>query len=200
MPLLQWLDHLDKILLLMIQNDSDHAILDKIMPVLRDAYTWIPLYAFILYYAWRRSGKNCWSFIVLSLLTFAITDSLTAQVLKPWFGRLRPCHDPDLTNLVREVIDCGGLYSMPSSHAANHFGLAAFWYFSVKEINGARWKWLWIWAAAVCYAQVYVGKHFPSDVLIGGLIGIITGMGMARIFYLWWNRRGAFAKLDISLM
>lgn len=194
MPIPDWLDHFDKMLLLLIQHDSDHAIMDKLMPVLRDPYTWIPLYAIILYVSWRKAGWNCWCFVVLSLLTFAITDSVTTQLLKPWFGRLRPCHDPELTSVIREVIDCGGIYSMPSTHAANHFGLAAFWFFSFKTMDGRKWKWLWFWAAAVCYAQVYVGKHYPSDVLFGGLLGTITGMGISIIYAHWWNRSGVFRK------
>lgn len=200
MSILQWLDHIDKILLLLIQHDSDQAILDKVMPVLRDAYTWIPLYAFVLYYVWRHAGKKCWGFVALSLLTFAIADSLTTQVLKPLFGRLRPCHDLGLSGVIREVIDCGGLYSMPSTHGANHFGLATCWYFAIREMNGKKLKWLWFWAGAVCYAQVYVGKHYPSDILIGALTGCLTGLGTARLYELWWNRWGGGAFRKFKLM
>src|ERR1700749_4932099 len=100
MSLLNWLDHLDKALFVLIQHDSDHAILDWITPVLREPLTWVPLYVFMLYYAFRRGKNKAWAFIILSVLTFAITDSLTAQVLKPLFGRLRPCHDPEMQSLL----------------------------------------------------------------------------------------------------
>jgi membrane-associated phospholipid phosphatase len=189
MSLLNWLDHIDKMLVLLIQHDSDHFLLDMVMPVLRDPYTWIPLYAFMLYYAIRKGRKKVWFFIVLSVLTFAITDSVTTQLLKPLFGRLRPCCDPELHSMVRMIVDCGGIYSMPSSHAANHFGLAAFWYFTILTMTGRKWKWLWVWAAVICYAQIYVGKHYPSDILFGSLFGYITGMGMSRLFDYWWHRQ-----------
>ncbi len=189
MSLLQWIDHVDKVLVLLIQHDSDHSVLDKVMPVLREPYTWIPLYAFMLYYAVRKGGKKAWFFILLSVLTFAITDSVTTQLLKPLFGRLRPCCDPELHSYIRGIIDCGGLYSMPSTHAANHFGLATFWFYTILTMTGKKWKWLWIWAAVICYAQVYVGKHYPSDILVGSLFGYITGMGMSRIFDYWWTRQ-----------
>jgi membrane-associated phospholipid phosphatase len=189
MSLLNWLDHIDKVLVLLIQHDSDHFLFDKVMPVLRDPFTWIPLYAFMLYYAIRKGRKKAWFFIVLSVGTFAITDSVTTQLLKPLFGRLRPCCDPELHSLVRVIVDCGGIYSMPSSHAANHFGLAAFWYFTILTMTGRKWKWLWVWAAVICYAQIYVGKHYPSDILFGSFIGCITGMGMSRLFEYWWNRQ-----------
>ena len=205
MSLLQWLDHLDKTLFVLVQHDSDHSVLDGIMPFFRDPLTWIPLYAFMAFYAFRmgkrntnvgpdgrtaEGGSKAWAFILLSILTFAITDSVTAQVLKPLFGRLRPCHDPEIQPYLRALVDCGGLYSMPSNHAANHFGLAAFWFFSIKRTTGKKWRWLWLWAAVICYAQVYVGKHYPFDVLAGAVFGTITGLGISRLFVYWEHRQG----------
>ena len=188
MTWLSWLDHLDKTLFVLIQHDTDQSVLDKIMPVLREPLTWIPLYAFMLYYSFRQGRARAWPFIILTLLTFAITDTVAAQILKPLFGRLRPCHDPDLQGMIRGIVDCGGLYSMPSNHAANHFGLAAFWFFSIRGINGRKWAWLWVWAAVVCYAQIYVGKHYPFDVLAGAIFGFLTGLGTYRLFVYWEDR------------
>ena len=190
MSLLKWLDHLDKTLSILIQHDSDHFVLDVVMPFFRNPYTWIPLYIFMAWYAFRKGSGWAWPFIILSFLTFAITDSLTAQVLKPLFGRLRPCYDSEMHDWVRSLVDCGGLYSMPSNHAANHFGLAAFWYFSIWGMGGRKWNWLWLWAGIICYAQVYVGKHYPFDMLAGALTGCITGLGMSRLFLYWENRQG----------
>jgi len=189
MPLINWLDHLDKALFMLIQNDSDHSWLDVIMPVLREPLTWIPLYAFMLYYSFRQGSARAWPFIVLTLLMLAITDSVTAQLLKPLFGRLRPCHDPEIQSLLRGLVDCGGLYSMPSNHAANHFGMAAFWFYSIRAMTGKKWHWLWIWAAAVGYAQIYVGKHYPFDILAGAAVGFLTGWGTFRLFIYWENRQ-----------
>lgn len=212
MSLLKWLDHLDKTLFVLISHDSDHSVLDVVLPFLRDPLTWIPLYAFMVYYAFRvgkkranvegrrltgdgaergaERGSWAWAFILLSVLTFAVTDSVTAQLLKPMFARLRPCHDPEIQPYLRALVDCGGLYSMPSNHAANHFGLAAFWFFSIRQTTGKKWRWLWLWAAIICYAQVYVGKHYPFDILAGALFGTLTGLGMFRLFVYWENRQG----------
>ena len=189
MSFFEWLDHIDKVLFTLIQHDSDHAVLDAVAPVLRDPYTWIPFYVFMLYYSLRYAKGQAWTFIVLSLLTFAITDSLTAQIMKPFFGRLRPCHEPDMAQTIRMLVDCGGLYSMPSSHAANHFGLAAFWYFAIRTMGGRKWWGLYVWAAAICYAQIYVGKHYPFDILVGSCTGWLTGYGLSRIFTYLWDRR-----------
>lgn len=192
MTLLKWLDHLDKSLFVLIQHDAGSTLLDKIMPFLREPLTWVPLYAFMLYYALRQGRAKAWPFIILTLVTFATTDMVAAQVLKPWFARLRPCHVPELQGMIRGLVDCGGLYSMPSNHAANHFGLATFWYFSIRKMNGRKWIWLWVWAAAICFAQVYVGKHYPFDVLVGAVLGFLTGLGMFRLFA-YWVRRHIFA-------
>jgi membrane-associated phospholipid phosphatase len=189
MSLLDWLDHLDKALFVLIQQDSDHSVLDKIMPLMREPFTWVPLYAFILFYILFKHRNKAFSFIILSVLTFAITDSLTAQVLKPLFGRLRPCLDPEMQTVVRTLVDCAGRWSMPSNHAANHFGLAAFWFYSLRSITGKKWHWLWFWAGAVCYAQVYVGKHYPLDVFVGAVTGWLTGLGMYRLFVFWEKRQ-----------
>lgn len=173
------------------------------MPIVREPLTWVPLYVFLFYYAFRATRRTAQAdghagaatskalaFIVLSVLTFAITDSITAQILKPAFARLRPCHDPEIQPYLRALVDCGGLYSMPSNHAANHFGLAAFWFFSIRKMTGKKWRWLWVWAAIICYAQVYVGKHYPFDVTVGAIFGTLTGLGMSRLFVLWENRQG----------
>jgi undecaprenyl-diphosphatase len=205
MPLLSWLENWDRILFVLVQHDADSAVLDFIMPVIREPLTWVPLYVFMGVYA-IRAGKRgqslsaaaggvdaihsrAMAFILLSVVTFAITDSLTAQILKPLFERPRPCHDPELQNYLRGLVDCGGLYSMPSNHAANHFALATFWYFSIRAINGRKWSWLWLWAAVICYAQVYVGKHYPADVVIGAIVGTLTGWGMSRLFLYWQQRQ-----------
>lgn len=141
-----------------------------------------------MFFAIRQGAARAWPFVVLTLVTVAFTDSVAAEMLKPLFGRLRPCHDPDVASMVRGLVDCGGLYSMPSNHAANHFGLAAFWYFTIRRMRRRRWVWLWFWAAAICYAQVYVGKHFPSDILVGAIFGLATGWGAYRLFVYWEGR------------
>jgi undecaprenyl-diphosphatase len=212
MALLKWLDHLDRSIFRTIQQGTS-PFLDWLMPWLREPTIWIPLYAFMLYYAFRatrtrgaggraspsdepspQSGRPSGNrlallFILLSIITVALTDSIAAQVLKPLFGRLRPCHDPEMQMLLRNLVGCGGLYSMPSNHAANHFGLAAFWYFAIRSISGRKWLWLWLWAALICYAQVYIGKHYPFDVLVGAIFGTLTGWGMSRLFIFWNFKR-----------
>jgi len=190
MSLLKLLDRLDKALFVAIHNDSDASWLDGFMLVIRNPVTWIPLYAFLLYHSIRKVGVQAWKFILVSVVAFAITDSISASVLKPLFARPRPCHAAELQPFIRNILDCGGLYSFPSSHAANHFGLATFWYWALWLMTGKKWNILWIWAALICYAQVYVGKHYPFDVAGGAALGFITGTLMAKLFEYLWNGKG----------
>ncbi|MDR3717018.1 MAG: phosphatase PAP2 family protein [Puia sp.] len=187
MTLLKWLDRIDKVLFVLIQHDSDHSVWDKVMPLLREPLVWVPLYLFLLYYSIRKAKTRAWLFIGLSILCVAATDSVSASLLKPFFARLRPCYDAELQGYMRSLVDCGGLYSMPSSHAANHVGLATFWYWSLYIITGRKWRWLWVWALAIGYAQVYVGKHYPSDVLAGSLLGYVIGIFFAKLFERGWH-------------
>ena len=185
MSLIEWLDKLDKRMFTLIQGGPDYEWLDIFFLVVRDAFTWIPLYLFILYFVYTRNKNKVWLFVMCSIISFTITDRVSAGLLKPFFERPRPCFDETLQPVIRHLIDCGGMYSLPSSHAANHFGLAAFWLWSISSITGKRWIWLWIWAALIGYAQVYVAKHYPFDILVGALLGLITGAGLYWIMKHW---------------
>ena len=171
MSVLQTLEKLDKILFVFINHDSDSSVLDPIMLLLRNPFTWIPFYIFMAWWSIVKLKKNAWLFILFSLLTVALTDSITAFLLKPFFERLRPCYEPGLMGIVRILDSCGGKFSFPSNHAANHFGLATFWISSIWRMTGRKWYWLWFWAFIICYAQVYVGKHYPGDILGGAVFG-----------------------------
>jgi membrane-associated phospholipid phosphatase len=188
MPLIKWLEKIDKELFIYIQHTVGIPVIDRLMLILRNPYTWIPLYLFILCVALIKGKKRAWIFILLSVLTFALTDSISARLLKPFFERPRPCYDPQIQAMFKTLLDCGGLYSFPSSHASNHFGLAAFWYGSVWTMARKKWYWLWIWALAICYAQVYVGKHYPLDIVGGAILGIVIGLLMSNIFNYYWKR------------
>lgn len=185
MILPEWLDALDKDLFSLINSRWAIPSLDWFMKALRNAITWIPLYAFILFWGIRYGKQNAWKFCLLSILTFAITDYTSASILKPFLGRLRPCHDVALQTTIRTLVPCGGSFSLPSTHATNHFGLATFWFYSVFFISNRKWHWLWIWAFAIGYAQIYVGKHYPFDILLGAILGLIVGFLTALLFRRW---------------
>jgi membrane-associated phospholipid phosphatase len=185
MSWLHLLENLDKIAFLFINHDADHAFFDPVMLFLRNPLSWIPLYVFILWYVFWKLKNKAWPFIILSCLTFLLTDAITSRILKPFFGRLRPCCEPSLNGIVRKLVDCGGIYSFPSNHAANHFGLAAMWFWSLLLMTGKKYYVLWIWAILIGYAQIYVGKHYPFDIIAGGIFGCAIGAMNAKIFQRW---------------
>lgn len=184
-----WLDKTDRELFRFIHAGASSPYLDWFMMAMRNPPIWIPLYAFMLYWIIRRHKQFALPFILLSLVSFAITDFVSASILKPYFTRPRPCYDPELTTILRNLIGCGGRYGLPSSHASNHFGLAAFWFLAVSHISGRKWYWLWIWAILICYAQVYVGKHYPFDIIVGAALGIAAGSAMAWLLRRWTKKK-----------
>ena len=125
MPILQSLDKLDRSLFELINLDGHSAVLDPLMSLLRNPDTWIPLYVFMAFWSVIRLKKITWLFVLCTLIMFAFTDSVTAFALKPFFGRIRPCAEPALAGIVRVLDGCGGKYSFPSNHAANHFALGS---------------------------------------------------------------------------
>lgn len=190
MNLTETLLQFDKDLFTFIHTAFAVPFWDRLMLFIRRAEVWIPLYSGLLYWIITKHRRFAVAFVVCTLLTFAITDFVSASIIKPYLQRLRPCHDPQLAAIIRPIISCGGLYGLPSSHASNHFGLACFWTLSIARITGKRWRWLWWWAAAICIAQVYVGKHFPGDVLAGALFGTLVGYLMYWLFIKWTKKEG----------
>ena len=186
----------DKAVFFTINHAGKISWLNWLMLGLRNQNTWIPLYLFVLYKVYKGNSKILAPFILVSLLTFFITDYTSASIIKPWVGRLRPCHDTSLSSTINVLIDCGGQYGFPSSHAANHFGLAMIWYKVVMFLFNKKWRWVWPWATAVCYAQVYVGKHFPLDTLAGALLGILAGWLVFKLFEFWYNQLKRTAHLQ----
>lgn len=184
MSLIEYLKRLDKIFFILIHNDSDHRVLDYIMLGIRNLLSWIPIYIFMIFFAFKKGGNKAWIFILFSMITIAIAACTTEIFLKPLFSRISPCFDPEVHNYLRSIIECKGKYSFPSSIAANCAALTAFWYWSFSNITGRKWKWLWTWPLLVCYAQIYVGVNFPSDVVAGSILGIVIGTTIAKIFQL----------------
>src|SRR5271156_1063055 len=159
-----------------------NSFLDLVVPFLRNQWFWAPLYLFLLLFIPRRFGKNGWLWCLGFIVTFAVSDQLSAHLLKPIFHRVRPCNNPYLASIIHNIVPCGGGYSFPSSHASNHFSMAVFSALTLSR----QAKWIWpvaiTWAAMVSFAQVYVGVHFPLDVTCGALLGSMVGLLTGKLF------------------
>lgn len=180
----------------------DHALFEKInagwtnpffdwlMPWVRVSLNWAPLYLFLLVFVLVNfKVKGLW-WAVFFLATVALTDMTGTYAIKHVVERIRPCNNPEVLQHIRLLArQCAGGYSFISNHAANHFGMAAFFLISFRHVLG-RWAWIAIgWAALISYAQVYVGMHYPSDVLAGAALGIVMGICTGSLF----NKRFGFA-------
>lgn len=172
----QSLQSFDQSLFVYINRVATHPVLDTLMPFFRESTFWIPLYLFLIVFVFVNFGKNGWAWLLFAFITVLLTDQFSSSIVKNWVMRPRPCNDPVFSSQVRLLLDhCSGGYSFTSSHATNHFGVATFLFITLGRFFG-KWKYLlFIWAALICYAQVYVGVHYPLDVLFGALLGFVIG-------------------------
>jgi undecaprenyl-diphosphatase len=135
--------------------------------------TWIPLYTVLIgCLIWQYKRQSA-VMIGCLVATIVLADQFTSALLKPLVQRLRPCHVVYLQNKIHAVTDCGGQYGFASSHAANSFGLAmALWLLLGRKY--AAVKWFFVWAAVVSYSRIYVGVHYPIDVVVGAMVGMVA--------------------------
>lgn len=176
--ILEW----DARLFELINGHWHHAYVDWLMPWWREKMTWIPLYLLIAAWALIRLKRQGFILLLGLIGTASISDAVSSHVIKPAVHRLRPCNDPAQSTSVRLLTGCGKAYSFTSSHAANHFAVATF--LSLTLVAPFFWARIALisWAASIAYGQVYVGVHYPSDVLAGALLGIIIGNIVAKAY------------------
>ena len=172
--MIEWLDSLDRALLLYL-NGLNNEFLDDLMFRLTDQLYWFPFFAIVLFVMFK---KYRWQGIYLVLgiaLTITFADQFTSRFMKPFFARFRPSHQPELEGLIHIVNGYkGGLYGFASSHAANSFGVSLFMYMMTRD----RISWIWVmfvWAAIFSYTRIYLGVHYPGDILVGALVGMLMG-------------------------
>jgi membrane-associated phospholipid phosphatase len=172
---------IDRQLFRLINMKWHNAYFDAVMPLLRSSMFWIPLYLFLLVFALMNFSKNKWWWITFGVLTVVLTDFVSSDIIKENFFRLRPCRDAELGS--RLIVSyCPQSSSFTSSHATNHFGMATFFFFTLRDYF-PKWRYLfYVWAISIVYSQVYVGVHYPFDILFGAITGFVFGYLSARSF------------------
>jgi membrane-associated phospholipid phosphatase len=173
---------LDRHLFYFINHDLANPFFDLVMPYLRNAKFWIPLYVFIVGFCIWKFKKQGIVIIVLLALSFGFADSTSERIIKPLVKRTRPCRDLVVSRTDIQRIPCGTGYSFPSIHATDHFAMAFFMILLFYK----KWPWIWLWgvlwAGTISFAQVYVGVHFPMDVFCGAIYGAFVGWLFSVIY------------------
>jgi undecaprenyl-diphosphatase len=171
--MIEILKELDRELFLFL-NGLGHPYLDQFMIWMSAKLVWIPLYLLIIFFLIKKFKRQAWIPILLIIAAVGLSDFITSGIMKPFFERLRPCKDPDLTGLVVNIGGCGR-YGFASSHAANTMALAVFLHLIYRNSYTVL---LILWALVVSYSRVYLGVHYPGDILVGMIIGALLSAGL----------------------
>jgi undecaprenyl-diphosphatase len=149
--------------------------LDQIMFYLSNTLTSIPLFIFLIYLLAKTFGKKLWIPLLCIGICIALTDRITSGIMKPGFARLRPTHEPLIAEKVHTVNGYkGGKFGFASGHAANTFGVAMFIFLLLRK-HYRFVGFMFLWSGAVTYTRIYLGVHYPGDIVVGLLIGLLCG-------------------------
>jgi len=174
--MLDFLQSVDMNLIIWIHQYFSNNLFDIFMPFITNKNNWtLPIIGltFILGFFSGKRGKLALTILIISL---SFTDAICAQILKPFFERIRPSH-LNIEN-INLLISKGGKWSMPSNHAANMFSLAIVLSYFYKKYKPL----LLLLAILISFSRIYVGVHFPSDVIVGGCIGFFIS---STLLILW---------------
>ena len=178
--MLDYLKNIDETLFLFL-NGLHNDVFDFLMYWITYQETWYPFYLLIVIWMFWKYKQKAFIPLLFIILAITISDQFTSSFMKPFFERLRPCHDPSISHLVHVVDRCGGQYGFASSHASNSFALATLLFLFFRS----TFKYasiLFVWAALVAYSRIYVGVHFPGDIIVGALIGYLAGLFLFGIY------------------
>lgn len=163
----------DRAIFLLVNRTLENPVFDLVMPVLSDKRAGFLLAAVVVPWLLVRFGWRAWPVVIVALLAIGLSD-LGASQMKQIVQRARPCH---VIPEARLLVGCTPSFAMPSNHASNMFALAGV---VTALLPGWRWPVLAL-AASVAYSRMYLGVHYPADVLIGAAWGMALGSGLALI-------------------
>lgn len=168
----------DHTLFNMINQGLANPVLDVVCPILRNKYTWMPVYVIgSLYVMHKYHMQGVWM-VLLAGLAILIGDQ-SSNFIKLFIHRLRPCHvEPGVRLLISQ---CSDTFSFTSNHATNHFALSVFVSMVFRQ-SRMLIVLMVLWAASVAFSQVYVGIHYPVDVATGALLGSVIGFVVYVLF------------------
>lgn len=152
-------------------NDQHNPFWDAVMSFVSNKYVWIPFYLLLIAYLVYRYRRQSMAMLGLAIAAVGLADFIASGIFKPYFARLRPCHDPDLSVTVNFIQGCGGQFGFMSSHASTAFALAVFFNLILSDRYTIFKIVLVVWAVVVSYSRIYLGVHYPGDTMAGALLG-----------------------------
>lgn len=182
-----WLLEADKALFLFL-NGLHHPWVDPVMIFFSAKFTWLPLYVVLLFFIIRQHRWESLRILLFVAVLISLSDQLSVQAFKLVFQRLRPCHEAELQPLIHLASGrCGGSFGFVSSHAANSFALATF----ILLLFRKQWKPITVaslsWAGLVSYSRIYLGVHYPGDIIGGAILGVVCGLAVWKLYLLSKN-------------
>ncbi len=151
-------------------NHAHHSVLDVFMMAVSSRWTWMPLYVLLLFLIWRKFKGRTLEIVIYIALLIALSDQGSVLV-KNTVARLRPCHNLALKAIVNTPDGCGGKYGFISSHASNAMALSVFIILLFSKSNRKYTSFMLLYAFLIGYSRIYLGAHYPSDILGGYLLG-----------------------------
>jgi undecaprenyl-diphosphatase len=186
----------DKKILLWLNSFHSPGV-DSVMILMTKTIFWLPLYLLLTYFIFKQLKIEGWFVLAAAGLTILLADQITSGFMKPFFARLRPSQEPSLEGIIHLVNDYkGGRYGFASSHAANTFGIAFLIWRIFKDES--RWvSLIFLWAVVMSYSRIYLGVHYPGDIIVGALIGLVSGWLGFKLFQ-WLKEKRAKRKTPSS--
>lgn len=177
--------------LFLFLNGLHAAWLDPVMTFISGKLTWTPFYLVLLYLVIKNYKKQSILIILGIILLIVCSDQVSSGIFKPLFERPRPCHNEAIKDLVYLPDGrCGGAYGFISSHACNVFALAVFMTNILKRYYRKIGWVMFVWASLVAYSRIYMGVHYPGDVIVGAAVGAIIGWLVFKAYRLWRMTNG----------
>jgi len=172
--MLQFLIQIDKSVFLFINNTLSNSFFDKIFPIITEPRNWLIIALVAMVFFVIKEKKKALAVIAVVVIAVALSDLIAYRILKPLFGRLRPCHPEFYIGGGRFLIGMKTSFSFPSNHAMNMFTAATVLSCFYNKYAGYYFG----FALLIGFSRIYVGVHYPLDILGGALFGILLGTGV----------------------
>lgn len=185
--MLEFLMELDKEVFLFL-NGLNASWLDPVMYYISEKFFWVPFYVLLLWFCYKNYGWKTTLFIMLFAILLITMSDQVSGIIKKATQRLRPSRDESLADLVHFVRKRGGGYSFVSAHASNSFALALFMIHLLRKKVRFIVPVMITWAVLKSYSRIYLGVHYPADVIGGVILGILCAMLIIQVWEFFYRK------------